>query len=62
MATMKTDIFIFGGYSGEGVDIVAKYNGETWTQVQSLLTPRYGQRSIVQNNIIFHIGGHSTRY
>ena len=38
--------------------LAAKYDGTDWTEVGSLLQPRYVHRSIVINNSIMHVGGY----
>ena len=42
-------------------NIAAKYDGETWVEIESLLEYRFGHRSIVQGNAIYHIGGEFTQ-
>jgi len=55
--------FNLGGYADGGYsNLVAKmdengFDRDIWTKMETLLTTRYGHRSMVLNNKIVHIGG-----
>ena len=62
MATAGDDLYLFGGSpTSQAGHLAAKYNGEVWTEIGTLLQERYGHRSVVKGNTIYHIGGSYTK-
>ena len=58
VVNFKGDVYVFGGYPKRVYEInVFKFNG-AWKQIQNLARARYGHRSIVHGDYIYHIGGH----
>ena len=60
---MKIKIFPLGGFGSTRsiMDSVFKFDG-SWKKIGTLLNPRFGHRSIVNNNSIIHIGGNQLQY
>ena len=59
VVNFKGDVYVFGGYPKLVYEInVFKFNG-SWKQIQNLARPRYGHRSVVNGDYIYHIGGHT---
>ena len=54
-------IFIFTTFGGGPSTQATMYNGDIWTHIGDLLSPRQGHRSVTNGNEIFHVGGEQTR-
>ena len=64
---MKIKFNLGGRADGSESNMVAKmdpisFGDNEWTNVESLLSSRFGHRSIVLDNRIFHIGGDGRKW
>ena len=62
MATLHDDLYLFGGSpTSEAGTLATRYDGTIWINIGSMMQERYGHRSVVKGNVIYHIGGSYTK-
>ena len=59
-ATVSTNqgTFIIGGYDGQAVSTMACFNGNEWSLIGNLNSPRYAHSAIINGDNVFIVGGH----